>query len=749
MAAANATVRYQPLRIGFLVREGQKADILKAAGYNTLVWGGINNPIIPIGSNTELAESLITFFDIDVLVPIERTPEIDLFIKKHHSLRSRDNYDLQFFSHNKRPYNIDILHIIQHHWESGIRHKPSTYKSNALLLVWDAKDIFSDIFALTFGFFDKPTEVSVDFSLPYIKGLKADTHTIANSAVLDKELYEKMWPLRLTRDLLPHKGSANSGALFFQGGIFVGEEDNFNDLVLFWNLRAIGGEMYFLPITDKTRFKEFIQKYIDSLSDRLLLLADSVHIYFAQGRDLQSVKECFSQFTLPASKKAVLSPCDKETFNGLSGSPWVYHLDSTGIVGIVDKTPTTTTIHIPLPPKDFIEKTNQELILHVSSPFDWAYPNATLNPPRIHQLTEFYGREIGFEPYMVRGDSDGIRVLTNSDEANISLRPISYIKIVNQLFHELGITAEYSQAGTIANRLIDHMGGLDSCRIFKIRGVRNLINSIKHDEAITLGKATEQIWNNEQFKDHQQLCIESETKPTADNVFRYMLGKSLFQAGLDLYCSSCNLENWFSINDLQDTWTCQFCGHKEKIALQLKDRGDWRFRKSGLLAKDNNQEGAIPVILTLWRFMMSMHEGIIYTPSLNLHIPGKACETDFCLINKIRDGHTEIAIGECKSAGGRIDRKDIENLTLIREKISSIGIACYLVFTKSDGAFLPEEIELFKELKSKYIPVILLTNTELDFFGTYDPLKEDVKKKLRHPFSLSDFAANSQLLYLS
>jgi hypothetical protein len=252
-----------------------------------------------------------------------------------------------------------------------------------------------------------------------------------------------------------------------------------------------------------------------------------------------------------------------------------------------------------------------------------------------------------------------------------------------------------------------------------------------------------------QFKDHERLRIEPEIKPTAENVFKFMLRKSLFQAGLDLHCSSCNLKNWFPVNDLKDTWTCQFCGHQEKIAVQLNSRGDWCFRKSGLLAKDNNQEGAIPVILTLWRFMMSMHEGAIYTPSLNLSIAGKACETDFCIINKIRDGRTEIAIGECKSAGGKIDRNDVENLKLIWEKALSIGMPCYLVFAKSDGTFLPEEIELFKELKSKYIPVILLTNAELDFFGAYESLSEDVRKRLRPSFSLSDFAANSQLLYLS
>ena len=45
----------------------------------------------------------------------------------------------------------------------------------------------------------------------------------------------------------------------------------------------------------------------------------------------------------------------------------------------------------------------------------------------------------------------------------------------------------------------------------------------------------------------------------------------------------------------------------------------WKFRKGGLFAKDNNQEGAIPVIISLLTFNRIFHRhNLIYSTSLNL-----------------------------------------------------------------------------------------------------------------------------------
>ena len=85
-------------------------------------------------------------------------------------------------------------------------------------------------------------------------------------------------------------------------------------------------------------------------------------------------------------------------------------------------------------------------------------------------------------------------------------------------------------------------------------------------------------------------------------------------------------------------------------SLHIKDRGDWLFRKSGFFAKDNNQEGAIPVILTLLLFLrVCRSKDFIYSPALNLSFDKLNCETDFCVLLHNHGDSPEIGIGECKS----------------------------------------------------------------------------------------------------
>jgi hypothetical protein len=44
MATINISVKYRPIRIGFLVRDGEVKDVIRAAEIITLLWGGIYNP---------------------------------------------------------------------------------------------------------------------------------------------------------------------------------------------------------------------------------------------------------------------------------------------------------------------------------------------------------------------------------------------------------------------------------------------------------------------------------------------------------------------------------------------------------------------------------------------------------------------------------------------------------------------------------------------------------------------------------
>lgn len=66
-------------------------------------------------------------------------------------------------------------------------------------------------------------------------------------------------------------------------GIYIGDENDFYDLLYFWNLRASGLFIEFLPKNKIERFKEFIKVSIEKLDNapnRNPNIEDWINIYY-------------------------------------------------------------------------------------------------------------------------------------------------------------------------------------------------------------------------------------------------------------------------------------------------------------------------------------------------------------------------------------------------------------------------------------------------------------------------------------
>src|SRR5438105_2076077 len=139
----------------------------------------------------------------------------------------------------------------------------------------------------------------------------------------------------------------------------------------------------------------------------------------------------------------------------------------------------------------------------------------------------------------------------------------------------------------------------------------------------------------------------------------------------------------------------------------VRNRGDWKFRKSGLLAKDNNQEGAIPVLLSLLTFgrVVHLHEMMRMT-SVKLAQGVAECEVDFMLLRHKED-RIEWVFGEAKSAGSEINPDDLTHMKTIADALRNIGIRPYLAFLKIADRFTASELELFRSSRKDGYAVIL------------------------------------------
>ena len=563
MATTSFSIRYRPVRIGFLVEDGRIDDLVMAAGLNTLLWGGIYNPVIPISrERLEFAEQLLDLFSVDVLYTVSENETVVAFKESHSSLRDPTYGDHSFYQNWHTRVYLNSYNIVNYYWERELKHKPDSGQSNCFLLRWDNGDPLRSVFALQYGFFPTEYDLRDDCKRAFIEILRAKEVSLARDALLDPEFTTKISPLALTRSELigqPH--------LLRGDGVYLGDENDFEDLLAFWNLRASGRNLLFLPRRNLDRFQQLAAAHLQELDGRpnsRLTIEDhlSLHHRSATDEEVSAIRE-----SLPTQKPLVNSRCDEIMWNDLRMKPVNFHFRWEQAPVSVDRIHGGYEVNIQLPEMRFLTESERglqgkQLVVEVSPHSDFSHPGHVLRVPYIRKLNEFYSRKLGDRPWEFRVLRDGIARIIQTGTDRLTLYPISHSVLVFRLLEFAGMKAEVSQSGLLATKIIEKLDGIEGGRVFKIRGVRELMQSLESAQSITHGEATKRIFSEGQFKKHEDLHIEPREaeKLTTGHVFDFLLRHGFFRGGLELSCDDCNLRNWLSLRSLFKTPIGPLCG---------------------------------------------------------------------------------------------------------------------------------------------------------------------------------------------
>ncbi len=382
----------------------------------------------------------------------------------------------------------------------------------------------------------------------------------------------------------------------------------------------------------------------------------------------------------------------------------------------------------------------------------------TFSTPFVPKLNEFYGRnfhwhydEARAEPGSFGGGAVGI--VTSVSTQQLSVNAIRIHEWLKAFFAEAGISVERSEPGRRCSRLIRQMGGLQGCRVFKVRGARDLIAQYSPDQSFTRHAALNQIGRT-QFEEFGHLYIRWRAggKLTPDKVFDYLTEKAVFRAGLEFVCPNCELKSWLSLDDIATLSTCIYCGHRFNVTAQLKDR-DWRYRRSGLFGHDDNQLGGIPVALALQQLEIALHSQLLmYSTALNFSprtAAVEACEADFLAVTARggarHEARTQILLGEAKTHGV-FDDEDVRNLDRLADAIPGDLADVFVMFAKT-GAFTEDELRLAQTLnQQKRKRVILWSRDELEPYHVYERSKDRLGQ-LQYAGTLTDMAVVTERLW--
>lgn len=764
MNTLSVTVRYRPIRIGWCVRKDDFVALREALKLTFTMWGGRYNPIIPV-DDFEFASSLVRLFRVDILWPVSTDKDVKKFIERFPHLPNPFPHEELFVSYGNGelgPQLVDIYHPILRLYEEHFKNNPAP-DTTVTIYEWQAEDPLADVLLATFGAVPPVDVTGTDYLELLKRNLSAKTIILKLNEPLPVRV-GNYWAISsfCHAFMRQHYTVQN-----YRGhpGFYVGSVNDFEDLVTFWNLRATDVSLMFFDPDQVDRLKPKLNNRLDILRSRPKgrFESDNAIAIWHKDRPLQPDVSIFGHGLL-------ICTSGDGTWNGLNvESPYMYFSEGSTLAAIGEDSTVATQVSFQLPPKPFDEDTRKLYGQHFVVSVDpgiglFGNERETLQTPYAPELNEYYGRQCYFEWDKARVEPEGLGIISHATRSDLSLSALNVVELVKRLFLIAGIDVELSKPGLIAKRLIQQMGGLQGCRPFKIAGVRDLIEKYRPDQSFTCSGAIQTIravnatTGMATFDLYKEIYIESRpigSKLKPEAVLAFLLKKGIFRAGLRFDCPSCRLEFWTSLDDVQTEATCEYCGHKFNITPYLKDR-DWAFRRSGLFGRDDHQEGAIPVVLTLQQLHTTFHSHeMLYTTAMELKpksantikLKNDKCETDLVvMVPRSIDGKIDIAIGECKTRK-EISDDDVYNLKVVADAFPRERFNVFVIFSKL-MPFSQEELKRIRQLNNEYHRcVILFTDRELEPYFLYERTAQEFKID-RHAVSFEDMAKITEQVFL-
>ena len=174
---------YRPIRIGWVVDEPSIAVLGTAAEFNTCLWGGRYNPIIPC-REPQLAPALVKLFNVDVLVPVHVTKSTTSFIDGYPHLRLSSILHGGPFDDRHCAF-VDVRHAVSRASRMAGFSRGKFYRP-----IWTDADPLAPLLPLIFGRYPSPPSIKIDYARGVRSELEIVDFPLGASTSLAPELHE-------------------------------------------------------------------------------------------------------------------------------------------------------------------------------------------------------------------------------------------------------------------------------------------------------------------------------------------------------------------------------------------------------------------------------------------------------------------------------------------------------------------------------------------------------------------------------
>jgi hypothetical protein len=715
----------RPVRVAFLMAKPEHEVLQEIINVNTLLWGGMLNPIVVLDGSTRPAEAYASYtydegvvrllkeFDPDVLINFsaaEVPPYLDLF---KHRIFDRSSLRWDPWGRGEINFFLEVWPFLSRYWK----------QVHQFLKKPELEFSYADI--STAG--NMKTYLSARFgSYPNDEGYKILAENFgATPFAYDEDfrksfkLRQKTFPIQLTTFGL---NVLNPG-FFHSHSYFLMDPTNVFDIVDFWNLRAAGSRVFALPAP---HYRDFEKSIVAFGEEATYPINESVMNYPTVIKARSLTEEFLievGQWIAGLGVKGIACqrwvPLWGERGYRISKEIDVRPPSAEDVNQTVLMTNGFGSLEVTSPECEFRESASSQhwaIDLRVFGSGDdehtWRLP--WLNPECDEYLNARVGH--GHQLTATRVSKHGIAAIRRGERDSLSLHEPEINDVLKAYLRGHGVSyLKVSSPGLALERILEQMGGLFGCRAFQNPGVRGVIEKLSNGAPMHVETVRRTILRDTRMGRKQQI-------KAAQQLLEGLIQKRVLRQGLEFQCERCQRWSWYGLDEFGDEYKCKRCFHTQPV--RMLGENPWQYTSDGLFTLPGKMAGCLAAATALVCLRYFIDDDFKIVPSFDYQDGVNDAERDFAVFTSgFLEDDVDVVFGECKTAEYFADEARSATASALpdleqkeRDDMRRLGklTGAYLAFCTLAPDFSDADKEFFGQLVKDKQRLILLTKTHLE-----------------------------------